>query len=1134
MSGRPVRASTRAASQPGDFSLVLAQPTIIVQQQPTGTARGGTKRKGSATGRTGTAKRTRTAAANRPRRTGKATAGPSGGDGDGDGDDDDGPPKKTVKRNTSKKVKEGIINPCPFCRDTTEGQLMASRRPCNVEMIDGFLFECQNCADYRHESGNPDHKCLCTPDEELQVFRRYAESHLLEFPESSVCIPCLQLPNPDRCDADPYLQLQCTSCSGSNKKDGHPCWLKLPSGLDLGWDPNIPRLLDDKPSLRKGKDKWYRQECDICTNHGAETSAIGPCSWLRTRDNGVAACTRCTEGKMSCLASGRLVEHPATLDLPKEWTTSSKLDGGWVDLRGSPNVYRKQCATCAKQKRHCRVSAKHVDYACNWCWQTGMTCRDKDDPNRIYPLFNLSRVGIGNFCPFSTCKRCEEMERPCDRQRPCDSCLHWNEEDQCDKWEKLGDERTLNCLDGRVKPGRQSAGILYYLSLGYGVLGVDDVKDGTQIEHFVGPPFPRYAHKTVKQTPEEVLPQNKMVIVSSVEAMRREMMPSGVPPLGAPGWDLEHVNVDELTVERLRDILLTRMGVHHPRLCDHPQYATHRATEIESAAFRRRERDAPPKLEKEEDDADDDERERERDRERDRDRDRERQRQRQRQRDRDRDRDGMVGLPASNNGIDADGGPDVAVSLNQGRGASANTLSVGSEPAPSNSGRGRSRVSSFEDPDVEFLPPPGDGSNNSSNTSRIGLTANSAPGHPPAQNDDNENVDGVYRDTHNAHGILSLIAMLENLQCDAALMTDHIATTEALRQLGRWPLFDPTFPQILAAEEDAILQHLSYGGYQGHNFGLFSISARQRWRDTPISKLLDYIPSELSMDNGTMTICPFCQTQGLGYKCESRTHSQPITVCHGCDQDNKAVIVNNNHWPISKEDLINMRAYFCHGCQTNTSRNLNSLRHLFVLGARSVYGCQYDNADFNGNLNYQDRTMTYYSFPLPVTGCSCGTKIFGKRLCIDDRLKYARFLMFQSAKVKDWRRHRQENDYCPSCLVQHDTSQSNLSPQASSILAAPYTSEQSVSWACLVCGDLVINQPASLPVIPGWYNWFNPGSLVSDWGVDLSQPNVDLNMVVVDPNMAVVDPNMAVHPDMAVNPPDIGGSFDNVEFDMYH
>lgn len=1067
MSGRSTRAVTRAASQTRTFPLALPDSAIVVQPYTTA-SRGGTKRRGSESTAT-SSKRGRTAASGRSRRTRQASAGPSGsGSGNADGNGrrshDDGPPKKFVKRTTSKKIMEEILRLCPFCRDHPEGQRMARERPCNVEMVDGFVMECQNCADYRFSSADPDHKCLCSPDEqETQVFRRYATNQPVEFPEGSICTPCSHLPSSQRCDVDPYLQLQCTNCSGSNKKNCQSCYLKLPNSQNLGWDPETPKLMDDKPSLRKGKDKWFRHECDICSNHGAETSTVRPCSWLRTKEN-TAACERCTAGKMSCMASGILVAHPAVLDLPTAWTTSSKLDGGWVDLRGSPNVYRKQCASCAKQKRHCRVSAKHIDYACNWCWQTGMTCQDKDDPNRFYPLFNISRVGIGNFCPFSRCTRCEETGRNCDRQRPCDSCVHNNEDDKCDKWLKLGDDRTLNCLDGRVKPGRQPAGILYYLSLGYGPGGVNDVKDGTKIEHWVGPPFPRYAHLTVKQRPDQILPQNKMCIVSGVEAHRKDMMPRGAPPLGAPGYPLENVNVDSLTVDILRNMLESHMGADHPRLCNHPKYTMHRETEIESAAFRRGARQIEEVEDGDEDGG-------------------------------DGDGDNDVGAAGSGNNV----------------GANADANLYGSQQFPNNGDFGQGNSAQGQQGQH--------GTNDSNGVPNMSM-ANTGAGntlHNNNNNNDNDNQvavlppaiqTGLYRDhlAHRSFFDILLIVLNHPLLIPPESAEFSILSQIAVSHLARWALHHEDYTDLrsIVAEENSIVQDMPWDGYNGQGFGLFTVLSGTTFRATPISRLLNHIPLTPSthpqLQQG-INYCVDCRSRTNTSSCECTTHPHPTPVCHTCDQGSKNVVVNTPQMAITKEQLLNMRAYFCGSCQSNTSPNLSCLRPLFMLGANDVFGCRFDDTtETDGKLSFGQRTMAYHSHVLPITGCSCGTKIFHHRLCRDDRIKYARFLTFQSARVREWRAAKGEDGFCPSCLAQYGPEGSNFSPDTASLIDVPSTSLQDVSWACLVCGDLVLNQSARLPVIPGWHRWFDI-PMASDWGVDLSAPPVAGPTGQVDPGI---------------------------------
>ncbi|KAG6011984.1 hypothetical protein E4U41_005416, partial [Claviceps citrina] len=157
---------------------------------------------------------------------------------------------------------------------------------------------------------------------------------------------------------------------------------------------------------------------------------------------------------------------------------------------------------------HCRALAGEIEYSCAMCWEIGIDCwatkspENPDNPaaeRKFFPLFDFSRVGLGNLCTFSKCTRCKETGRNCDRQRPCDSCVEDAAAHTGSGSGSGSGSGPGSCCDD-VKDGYNCIkrlsyppGPIYYLALGYGPNGVHDVKDGSKMEHWIGPPFPLYA-----------------------------------------------------------------------------------------------------------------------------------------------------------------------------------------------------------------------------------------------------------------------------------------------------------------------------------------------------------------------------------------------------------------------------------------------------------------------------------------------------------------------------------------------------------------------------------------------------------------------------------------------------------------
>ncbi|KAJ3472012.1 hypothetical protein NLG97_g11365 [Lecanicillium saksenae] len=171
----------------------------------------------------------------------------------------------------------------------------------------------------------------------------------------------------------------------------------------------------------------------------------------------------------------------------------------------------------------------------------GLDCVDCQ--GTAYPIFDLSQVGFGQFMPFTACRRCVERGRNCDRQRPCDSCTDAGEADQCDNAflkTEASKKRLANCIRGRLDP---PPGPLYYLAHGYGANGVNDVKDGSRLEHWIGPFVESYAmsHPFFRER----------LHGTAVTRQRLARLPRSVPPHAAPGTPLATLSTSQLTVDHI-------------------------------------------------------------------------------------------------------------------------------------------------------------------------------------------------------------------------------------------------------------------------------------------------------------------------------------------------------------------------------------------------------------------------------------------------------------------------------------------------------------------------------------------------------------------------------------------------------
>lgn len=99
-----------------------------------------------------------------------------------------------------------------------------------------------------------------------------------------------------------------------------------------------------------------------------------------------------------------------------------------------------------------------------------------------------------------------------------------------------------NVFRGRLA----NPGPLYYLAMGYGPGGVDDRKDGSQLEHWYGPLGPIYARTSLEFAPNGH--------VCDMQSKRNMLRPDGPPPQGLTTADMP----SRLTVDRLRQLLITQ------------------------------------------------------------------------------------------------------------------------------------------------------------------------------------------------------------------------------------------------------------------------------------------------------------------------------------------------------------------------------------------------------------------------------------------------------------------------------------------------------------------------------------------------------------------------------------------------
>jgi hypothetical protein len=317
--------------------------------------------------------------------------------------------------------------------------------------------------------------------------------------------------------------------------------------------------------------------------------------------------------------------------------------------------------------------------------------------------------------------------------------------------------------------------------------------------------------------------------------------------------------------------------------------------------------------------------------------------------------------------------------------------------------------------------------------------------------------------------------------------TDPMGT--ATDHLSRWrsDLFpSPSEPPSEAMVMSERLQNPAGGS----DFGLFSVMGGYLVRHSPVNPFLGNLLAPPSYPS-TQAMCvdqgPGCNGHA-NMTCASQQHQPNGPVCNPCAQFGKDYLVSHAD-AITKREIVEMRAYFCSTCHDTLRSGPQALRDIYALGTKQVWGSQFiDDTYLEGTINFNGREMKFNSSPLPITGCSCGTNIFGEHLCRADRIKMARQIMYQADTVRNWRMMQGETGRCPGCLMRTEPNLANPSPTFAELLGDQHQdSVETVSWACLVCGDLVINQFKQFTLLPLWRRWFSENLAVSDWGPDVAE-----------------------------------------------
>ncbi|QYS93669.1 hypothetical protein H0G86_001038 [Trichoderma simmonsii] len=1000
-------------------------------------------------------------------------------DNDGNSNNDpnaNGPPAKKIKQC------------CKFCSHGSQGMQMAQVRACNYEILaNGDILECQNCADYRSE--HPEKEIKCEPPELLRnkkVWRRYGISHPSTYP-AQPCDQCITSGKSNQCNVDSILNYGCTATKAC--REGR-CTL------------NGHRLEAAPSSVISPDGPWTRRECQYCEHMTTNGRITIGCSWLRDRANQKKSCWNCQSRNLACFNGRCLIAEPQNLTLPRVWNVSATHEFGFVDCR-KDGTARRTCKRCLEDKHgHCHADAGHYRYACTRCAELGIDCVDSGN-DTYYPIFDLARVGIGLHLPFLQCSCCIKNGRNCDLQRPCDSCVEHG--DQCDAF--AGDTARY-CINGRLDP---PPGPLYYLALGYGANGVNDVKDGSAVEHWVGPLTSIYG----------MIPgrDNRQLVASFAADLRGKLIPYGKPPHGDVAQNgVMFGPASAITKENIVAWIESNYPQHHPinEFLGYKDYIKAAKSFVQDL------RSGKPRLRAEQ---------------------------------------FLSNGPRSfTHGPDC--GEDCCVDV-AGK-VAAHNLAVSAivSPVPVSA---QVPIPFLNDDAMAFLPMPMDIDGND--------TIN-ATGYIYGNQNENENENAMSQGAgalrflnsqwHNpqfdftiaapSDQQLPVVRFSPDLPADmdldfglnlypspcvpaARLYPPQVSSSNFHADLdsylnfssNHFPVGEPDIrtdidlsllagleinpPEVLVDEEDREAnidprlrtEFVDFNPLPFNNLNTDPrIDPEQTRRDIALCMTIlgdmtsqfdqmeqnpkkasfgiasDKLNGESSGFNNVLNDIPrrvrhvapsypnkclelrdaqFCEHKVAADSiCQSGSHGKEdrVHVCDHCSKESALELVSIG----SSFDLAaieNMRAYLCNHCAEKVSKDVRPVLRNRLTSDLKVWGkCQ----DFPlasripVPFNKDGGTITFMGDAQKITGCLCGTKLLYRRLCYSHRLKYGDEVVKQAQEMQDWCQRKYGAKTCFVCLK-------GSQPRVVAFKGRQWAANQAkcTAWQCLVCGDLVLNQP---------------------------------------------------------------------------
>ncbi|KAH7160890.1 hypothetical protein EDB81DRAFT_330224 [Dactylonectria macrodidyma] len=949
--------------------------------------------------------------------------------------------KERAKQKQQEEEEERRLNPipnlCDFCATHPAGIFAHQQRKCDWVKYSDTRVECRNCADFR--SQNPGLLHECRVGQHHMDHRRYGVNDPA-VPAVAACKPCSDKHKGDTCNVDVHLGYQCTNCRKGRCRAG---------GVQLKPRPD---------SI--GEPVWFRHACDRCQ---ADDSG-GKCSWLDDRTAWSSACGRCLAGGHLCLWSNTLIAVPS-VPAPESWAIPNgrHSDAGTLELQRNGTTWRKWCKACAVSKTlySCRITESQPFSSCVRCNQLGIDCVDAES-GRVFPLASLSRVGFGRWTPFQGCARCEETGRPCDRQRPCDSCTTNADRDRCDKWIKTKNDRLHNC----VAQFDASPPALYYLAHGYGPRGVRSVKDGTKLYDWIGPLVPKYstlnAQDRAKNMAKEIADahndfrpdhpppqggsqgslQGSIPSILHAGSLEQLMRQTSHPPIQNPAYQEKFQAMSHPDWPPTREGFGAPLG--RPIATPAPEAPEPDPTVADPPAEKPPVMDSPapviPVVLKQ-----------------------------------DLPMRPSPSPPANNPaefaGIQAQAQAQIPpFQLQPAQAQDGNTAQPGGDDMPA----GFEDLINFNmfggdnfeiNPALEVI-----GNDIENNAEGVPVQSNpmdpisipQGPGEGSNHGQVPPELAGVSPNPPNP---------MKNISFNAFLCLGDNPYVKYKTKPSRWSVKNNV--------EGLEMSHWRQGekaqcwNIKGPR--LFGMAHATPVLDTPARDILEDIPLIRRQD----TLQPFTEVlvscfepkqgggTGICYKpaadevgCQALIHRLffPFNylVCKDCVTESVQITVDESLKPLRANEIVKTRAYACDSCALLLADDKQHMKTLGKTGVKQIWGATGPKPPSPDEAVQEEGTsIAYQGATMPITGCACATKLLDRPLCRFHRLHYAELSMRHAAMMQEWRLCRFSKPVCPACLGDSKLRKVGISADYEGFKD---TGGRATAWACLVCNDWVVNQ----------------------------------------------------------------------------